>query len=254
MKKLYLVLAFLSITLLLGGCAPNKDGVFHTTFVEPFIYLIKFFASFFDGSYGIGIIIVTLCVRLIVMPFMLRSFKSQKKMQFKMKQIKPEIDEINKKMKATKDEKERAKYSQELMALYKDNNVNPLNMGCLPMLIQMPILMALYFAISKNEALASHSFAWFNLGTPDIFMALIAGAMYLVQAYLSTKYLPEESPGQMKYMMYLSPIMIFIISMNAPAALPLYWGTSAIVLIIQQYISNKYFNYHEEELNVEPSN
>ena len=145
---------------------------------------------------------------------MLRSFKGQKKMQFKMKKIKPQMDEINEKMKSAKDEQERAQYSQEMMALYKEHGVNPLNMGCLPMIIQMPILMALYFAISHNDALASHSFAWFNLGSPNIFMALIAGALYLLQAYLSTKYLPEESNGQMKYIMYISPIMIFIVSMS----------------------------------------
>lgn len=248
MKKLYTVLAFLAVSILLSGCAPQEGGVFYTSLVEPFIYLIKFFSSFFNNSYGIGIIIVTICVRLIVMPFMLRSFKGQKKMQFKMKKIKPQMDEINEKMKSAKDEQERVQYSQEMMALYKEHGVNPLNMGCLPMIIQMPILMALYFAISHNDALASHSFAWFNLGTPNIFMALIAGALYLLQAYLSTKYLPEESKGQMKYIMYISPIMIFIVSMSTPAALPLYWSASAIVLIVQQYISNKYFNYHEDEL------
>lgn len=248
MKKLYTVLAFLAVSILLSGCVPQEGGVFYTSLVEPFIYLIKFFASFFNNSYGIGIIIVTICVRLIVMPFMLRSFKGQKKMQFKMKKIKPQMDEINKKMKSSKDEQERAQYSQEMMALYKEHGINPLGMGCLPMIIQMPILMALYFAISHNDALASHSFAWFNLGTPNIFMALIAGALYLLQAYLSTKYLPEESNGQMKYIMYISPIMIFIVSMSTPAALPLYWSASAIVLIVQQYISNKYFNYHEDEL------
>lgn len=248
MKKLYTVLAFLAVSILLSGCAPQEGGVFYTSLVEPFIYLITFFSSFFNNSYGIGIIIVTICVRLIVMPFMLRSFKGQKKMQFKMKKIKPQMDEINEKMKSAKDEQERAQYSQEMMALYKEHGVNPLNMGCLPMIIQMPILMALYFAISHNDALASHSFAWFNLGTPNIFMALIAGALYLLQAYLSTKYLPEESKGQMKYIMYISPIMIFIVSMSTPAALPLYWSASAIVLIVQQYISNKYFNYHEDEL------
>lgn len=248
MKKLYTVLAFLAVSILLSGCAPQEGGVFYNSLVEPFIYLIKFFASFFNNSYGIGIIIVTICVRLIVMPFMLRSFKGQKKMKFKMKKIKPQMDEINEKMKSAKDEQERAQYSQEMMALYKEHGVNPLNMGCLPMIVQMPILMALYFAISHNDALASHSFAWFNLGSPNIFMALIAGALYLLQAYLSTKYLPEESNGQMKYIMYISPIMIFIVSMSTPAALPLYWSASAIVLIIQQYISNKYFNYHEDDL------
>ncbi|MEB7840051.1 membrane protein insertase YidC [Mammaliicoccus sciuri] len=248
MKKLYTVLAFLAVSILLSGCAPQEGGVFYNSLVEPFIYLIKFFASFFNNSYGIGIIIVTICVRLIVMPFMLRSFKGQKKMQFKMKKIKPQMDEINEKMKSAKDEQERAQYSQEMMALYKEHGVNPLNMGCLPMIIQMPILMALYFAISHNDALASHSFAWFNLGSPNIFVALIAGALYLLQAYLSTKYLPEESNGQMKCIMYISPIMIFIVSMSTPAALPLYWSASAIVLIIQQYISNKYFNYHEDDL------
>jgi len=105
----------------------------------------------------------------------------------------------------------------------------------------------------NNDALSSHNFAWFNLGTPDIYMALIAGGLYLLQAYLSTRYLPDESNNQMKYIMYISPIMIFIVSLNMPAALPLYWSASAIVLIIQQYISNKYFNYHEEEIEVQTS-
>ena len=84
-------------------------------------------------------------------------------------------------------------------------------------------------------------------------MALIAGGLYLLQAYLSTRYLPDGSNNQMKYIMYISPIMIFIVSLNMPAALPLYWSASAIVLIIQQYISNKYFNYHEEEIEVQTS-
>lgn len=247
MKQYTAISLLIGITMLLSGCS-GQEGVFHTVLVEPFIQLIKFFASFFNDSYGIGLIIVTLCVRLLIMPLMFHSFKKQKKMQFKMKKVKPEIDAINLKIKAAQTSEERTEYTQQMMQLYKQHEVNPLNMGCLPVLLQMPILYALYFAISHNDALSSQNFLWFNLGTPDIVMAVIAGMMYFIQSWLSMKYMPPEMQQQMKLMIYISPLMILFISFNSPAALPLYWAVGAVVLILQQYVSNKYFDYHEEKL------
>lgn len=260
MKK-YLLGLLVVLPLFLGGCGPQDNGLFHKTLVEPFIAMIKFFAGFFDNSYGMGLIIVTLIVRFVVMPFMFYSFKKQKKTQVKMKLIRPEMDAINKKIKSATTQEEKTQYTQEMMQLYRKHDVSPVNMGCLPILIQMPILMALYFAISHNPELASQNFLWFNLGTKDLTMTIIAGAMYLVQSLLSLRYMPapdendsdmaKQMNSQMKMMVFLSPAMILFVGLNMPAALPLYWAVGAVVLILQQYLSNRYFNYHEDELKHE---
>ncbi|TDM15752.1 membrane protein insertase YidC [Macrococcus bovicus] len=245
MKKL-LSFILVGLVFVLSGCAPQNDGLFHQLLVEPFIIFIKFFADFFDGSYGMGIILVTLCVRILMMPLMFYSFKKQRKAQFRMKKFKPEIDAINKKMKEAATPEEQNMYTRELMALHRKNGTSPINSGCLPILIQMPILTALYFAISHNDELGSQNFLWFNLGTPDMSMALIAAFLYYVQVKLSMKYLPEDTPAQMKMMTYISPLMILIPSLSLPAAMPLYWAAGAFVAMLQQYLSNRYFDYEEE--------
>ncbi len=76
---------------------------------------------------------------------------------------------------------------QEMMQLYQKHNINPLAMGCLPMLIQFPILIGFYYAIRSTPEIASHSFLWFNLGHSDIIVSLCAGFMYFIQFYVSQK-------------------------------------------------------------------
>ncbi|MGK0577906.1 membrane protein insertase YidC [Macrococcus sp. 18KM583] len=247
MKK-YFALTIIMIALLLSGCGVQNEGLFHQSLVEPFIFLIKYFAQFFGNSYGIGIILVTLCVRILLMPLMFYSFKKQRMVQYKTKKFKPETDCINKKLREATTPEERQKYTQELMALYKREGINPVNSGCLPVLIQMPILMALYFAISHNSDIAKQSFLWFSLGTSNILMGIIAAALYYLQMKLSLRYISGEMKSQMKLMAFISPLMILIPSLTLPAAMPVYWATGAVTMIIQQYLSNKYFDYHEEEL------
>lgn len=156
MKKFTVLLT--ALLLLLTGCAPKEDGLFHQSLVEPFAQLIKYFASFFDGSYGMGIVLVTVCVRLVLMPMMLNATKRQKVMQGNMKLAQPEIKKLQDQIKVAKDEEEKARLSQELLKVYSKYNVNPLNMGCLPVIVQMPILMALYFAITHSKDIATQSF------------------------------------------------------------------------------------------------
>lgn len=247
MKK-YLALTLIIIASTLSGCGVQNDGLFHQTLVAPFIFLIQYFADFFGNSYGMGIIMVTLCVRLALMPLMFYSFKKQRKVQYKTKQLKPVTDRINKNMREATTPEERQQYTQELMQLYQREGISPVNAGCLPIIIQMPILMALYFAISHNSAIASQSFLWFSLGTPNIIMAIIAAALYYVQMKVSVHYMAEETKSQMKILSVISPLMILIPSLTLPAAMPLYWATGAIIMIIQQYLSNKYFDYQEEEM------
>lgn len=240
MKKFTVLLT--ALLLLLTGCAPKEDGLFHQSLVEPFAQLIKYFASFFDGSYGMGIVLVTVCVRLVLMPMMLNATKRQKVMQGNMKLAQPEIKKLQDQIKVAKDEEEKARLSQELLKVYSKYNVNPLNMGCLPVIVQMPILMALYFAITHSKDIATQSFLWFNLGSPDIMMMVIAGALYFLQSWISLQYMPETTRKQMRPMILMSPMMIIFVSFHSPAALPLYWSVGAVILITQQYISNKLYN------------
>ncbi|WP_414048731.1 membrane protein insertase YidC [Macrococcus animalis] len=240
MRKLISILMVL--TFILSGCGAQDEGFFHNGIVQPFTDLITFFARFFDGSFGMGIVLVTLCVRFLLMPMMISSFKNQKKMQASMKVAQPKIKAIQEKIKSVKDPEEKNALSQELMKIYGEHNINPLNIGCLPIIVQMPILTGLYFAITHSKAIAAQSFMWFNLGTPDVWMMLIAGALYFVQSWISIQYMPEESRKQMWPMAIMSPLMIVFVSFHSPAALPLYWSVGAIVLIFQQYISNKLFS------------
>lgn len=243
MKKLQLSLLLLSTTILLAGCqaVENKEGFFYSTFVKPMNWALDTLGNLFDGSYGLAIIAITLIIRLILLPFMLKSYKSQSEMKVKMDKVRPQMTDIQARMKAAATKEEKMEVQQEMMALYKENNLNPLNMGCLPMLIQMPVVMGLYFAIRYSTEIKTHSFLWFDLGSTDIIMTAIAGIIYFIQAKVSLLTVPEEQKAQMKLMIYVSPIMIVFISLSSMAALPLYWAVGGAFLIVQTFIGRKLY-------------
>ncbi|MFP3514284.1 YidC/Oxa1 family membrane protein insertase, partial [Peribacillus sp. SIMBA_075] len=80
--------------------------------------------------YGMAIVVITIIIRLVLMPFMLRTYKRQQGMKVKMDKMRPEMEDIQKRLKETKDKEEQMKLQQEMMGLYKKHDVNPLNMGC----------------------------------------------------------------------------------------------------------------------------
>ncbi|RNF38546.1 membrane protein insertase YidC [Planococcus salinus] len=250
MKKKITLLLFLAVAVvLLSGCAAveNKEGFFYSIFVAPFDFSLDYLGNLFNGSYGMAIVAITVIIRLILMPFMLRTYKRQQGMKVKMDAMRPEMEDIQKRLKETKDKEEQMKLQQEMMGLYRKYEVNPLNMGCLPVLIQMPIIMGLYFAILYSPDVRSHEFLWFNLGAPDIAMTLIAGAVYFFQARVSLWTMPEQQKKQMKMFIYISPVMIMFISFTSMAALPVYWAVGGILLIIQTFIGRKFYSEHPEK-------
>ncbi|AHN23515.1 membrane protein insertase YidC [Lysinibacillus sphaericus] len=250
MKNLKLLSMLGLVVFVLSGCkaVENKEGFFYSVFVKPMEFLLEFFGNdIFSGSYGLAIIAITVLIRLVLMPIMLKNYRQQQLMKTKMDAFKPEMEAVQKKMKEAKTKEEQMQYQQEMMALYQKHGVNPLNMGCLPMLIQMPIIMGLYFSILYSADVKSHMFLWFSLGSPDIVMTIIAGIVYLVQARVSLWTVPEQQKKQMKMFIYISPIMIVFISMSSMAALPLYWSVSGALLILQTYIGRKYYSEHPEK-------
>lgn len=250
MKNLKLFSMLGLVVFVLSGCqaVQNKEGFFYSIFVKPMEFLLEFFGNtIFSGSYGLAIIAITVLIRLVLMPIMLKNYRQQQLMKTKMDAFKPEMEAVQKKMKEAKTKEEQMQHQQEMMALYQKHGINPLNMGCLPMLIQMPIIMGLYFSILYSADVKSHEFLWFSLGAPDIVMTIIAGVVYLVQARVSLWTVPEQQKAQMKMFIYISPIMIVFISMSSMAALPLYWSVSGALLIIQTYIGRKYYSEHPEK-------
>lgn len=248
MKKSRLILFALTlilITSLLTACqASSGSGTsfFNAFLVEPFLDAIRAVAVFFGGSFGLSIIAITILIRLILMPLMLRQYKSQQTMKEKMDMLKPELDKIQKKIKESKKPEEQQKLQQEMFGLYKKHGVNPLAIGCLPMLIQMPVLLGFYYAIRGSEEIASHSFLWFSLGQPDLFITAAAGIVYYLQFKVSQSNLPAAQQKQMQFMGLISPIMIVFVSFNAPAALPLYWTVGGLFLIFQSMAARKFYS------------
>jgi YidC/Oxa1 family membrane protein insertase len=241
MKKI-IAISFLLVTL--TGCTQGteKDPSFFQQFlVHPFELAIHSTANLFNGNFGIAIILITLAVRFALLPLMLKQYKNQAEMKVKMDRLKPEMDEIQKKIKAEKDKIKQQEIQKEMFGLYQKHGVNPLSIGCLPMLIQMPILMGFYYAISGSNEIASHSFLWFSLGQPDLAITLIAGISYYFQFKVSMANMSVQQQQQMKFMGLLSPIMIVVFSFSAPAALPLYWTVGGIFLILQTILGRKMY-------------
>ena len=245
MKHLKLGGLLIGVLLMLTGCqsVENEEGFFYDVFVKPMDSLLDFLGNtVFNGSYGLAIIAITVAIRLLLMPLMLKNYRKQAVMKTKMDIVKPKMEEIQAKLKEAKTKEEQMAIQQEMLNVYREHQINPLNMGCLPIVIQMPIIMGLYFAILYSADVKTHEFLWFNLGSPDFIMTLIAGFIYLVQAQVSLWTVPESQKQQMKWMIYISPIMIMVISFTSMAALPLYWSVGGFILIVQTYIGRKFYS------------
>ncbi|MFE4709786.1 membrane protein insertase YidC [Paenibacillus sp. NPDC056722] len=239
--------------IMLSGCSPasqsntiNADspGIFNHFFIYPFSLLIKFFANTFHGDYGLSIVLMTFIIRLAIMPLMMNQTKKQMDMKEKMAVLQPELNALKEKYKNDASADAKKQQQVETMELYQKHQFNPLNMGCLPMLIQWPITLAFYYAIRRTPEIAAHDFLWFSLGKTDMILPLIAAVVYYVQFRVSQSISAEyqqNQNNQMAFIGLLSPIMMGVFSFGMPAALPLYWAVGGIFIIVQTIIINKMY-------------
>ena len=192
-------------------------------------------------GFGMAIIIVTLIVRLIILPLGLyQSWKSTYQSE-KMNYLKPIFEPIQERMKNAETQEEKLAAQQALMAAQKENGVNMLGgIGCLPLLIQLPFFSALYFSAQYTEGVAKSVFLGIPLGKASILLTVIVGVLYFIQSALTLVGVDEVQKEQMKKMMYMSPLMIVIFSFTAPAGVTLYWVVGGFIMIIQQLIINHY--------------
>ncbi|MEK4387953.1 membrane protein insertase YidC [Solibacillus sp. FSL W7-1464] len=230
MKKYILLLGSV---LLLGGCSEynqpissESEGIWNEWIVWPIVKFIQFLAEF-TGSYAGGIILVTVIVKICILPLTLKQIKSSRAMQA----LQPQLQALQKKY-SSKDAETQQQYQQEMMKLMQRTGANPIA-GCLPVLIQMPILIGLYHGISRMNVTPMYelgSIFGVPLATSSIIFAMVAGGMqYLV---LKTGPVLNTNP-QMVIMQYILPVMIMIFGFMAPTAITLYWIVNSFISILQ---------------------
>ncbi|GIN59642.1 YidC family membrane integrase SpoIIIJ [Lederbergia ruris] len=239
-KRILWISAIVLVVLLAAGCSTidNPDyitaestGFWSKYIVYPLSWVITTFAEMFGNSYGLAIIVVTILIRLAILPLMIKQTQNSKAMQA----IQPEMQKLKEKY-SSKDQKTQQKLQEETMKLFQTHNVNPLA-GCFPLLIQMPILIGFYQAIIRTEGISkAGDFLWFDLGAPDplYLLPIIAGITTFLQQKIMMAGTGSANP-QMQMMLYIMPVMILIFAINFPAALALYWVVGNIFMIAQTY-------------------
>lgn len=222
------------------------EGLWTTIFVKPLAWVILFFGKI-TSSFGLGLIITSILIRLIVYPLTKKSTVQAENM----KKIQPELQKIEKKY-ANKDQKDREVMmmkSQEMMTLYKKYNVSPMA-GCLPALLQLPLFIAFLDAINRVPAIFEEKFLFFHLGTtPKIgitngnwwyiaLTVLVAVTTYfsLNKASNNQSSLDNDMLKQTKMMTNIFTIMIIVMSVFMSSALNIYWIVSNLFTLLQNYI------------------
>ncbi|MDR3560967.1 MAG: YidC/Oxa1 family membrane protein insertase [Negativicutes bacterium] len=178
-------------------------------------------------NYGIAIILLTVVIKMLLYPLTIKQVRSMKAMQ----DLSPKMKALQEKY---KDNKERL--NQEVAKLYKESGVNPLS-GCLPLVIQMPFFIAIFFAIREYSYVSDPSFLWIK----DLSQSTPSDPYYILPflaaftTYISTKQTATDSSQQTKMMAIFMPLFIGYITISFPAGLGLYWVVSNVVQIVQQW-------------------
>lgn len=231
-RRIQLALLFTAFLVILSGCSSMsaesnpinpESGIWDRYFVYPLSWLLNWFADLMWGQYGLSILVVTIIIRFLVLPLTLKQYRSSRAMQA----IQPEMKKIKDKYKD-----DPKKQQEETMKLFQTHGVNPLA-GCLPLLVQMPILIALYNAIVRNGEISQHNFLWMQLGTADPYYIL--PALAAITTWMQQKVMSSQMTPQMQSLMYIFPVLIFVMSMNFASALPLYWVYSNLFTVVQSY-------------------
>ena len=234
------------------GLEKLLDFGFFSIIALPLFYAMKFLRGYV-GNYGWSIVILTVVIRLLFFPIMYKGQIKMRVMQDKMKRVQPKVKALRERYhKLEKKEVEkghagarqklRREMNEEMMRLYKEEDINPLGSmsGCLPILLQIPILYAFYTILSIAIELRRAPFMlWISdLSSKDPYYVtpIIMGGTQLIQQVMTSSSIPD--PAQRR-IMYLMPIMFTWIFLSFPSGLVLYWLVNNLLGIGQQYLINK---------------
>lgn len=241
-KKLQLT-SLLSLSLfIMTACATNGTASditadstdFWSKFVYFFAEIIRFLS--FDISIGVGIILFTILIRTILLPV----FQTQMVASRKMQEAQPRIKALREQYPG-RDMESRTKLDQEMRKVYKELGIKH-SSSLWPILIQMPVLLALFQALSRVDFLKTGHFLWINLGGVDtsFVLPILAAVFTFLSSWLSNKALSEKS-GATTGMMYGMPVLIFVFAISAPSGVALYWAVSNAYQVLQTYFLNNPF-------------
>lgn len=207
---------------------------------KPAVYVMKWFYNYVH-NYGVAIILLTILIKIIFWPLTQKSFQSMQAM----KKIQPKIAQVREKYKD-----DREKLNQELMGLYKTYKVNPMG-GCLPMLLQIPVFIALYNMLNAAVELRHEPFLWWindltapdrlDIGIPIPYLGGIPVLTLLMGAsmFAQQKMTPSSGDPRQEQIMLLMPLIFTVFFINFPSGLVLYWLVNNILSIVQQYWINR---------------
>ncbi len=204
------------------------DFGFFSVISEPLLWFINIINQYVN-NYGIAIILLTVLIKLLFWPLTHKSYASMKAMQ----KLQPEIQKLKERFK-----NDRARQGQETMELYKKHRVNPMS-GCLPMLIQIPVFIALYRVLYEAIELRHAPFAlWItdlSAKDPYYITPLIMGATMFIQQKMTPS---TMDPTQQKIFL-LMPVIFTVLFLNFPSGLVIYWLVNNLLTIAQQYYIHK---------------
>lgn len=245
-KRFALSAMGVAMLLVLAGCV-NVDkstgqptGVIWNTFGAPMAEAIKYFANDKGLGFGVAIIIVTIIVRLIILPLgIYQSWKATLHSE-KMNALKHVLEPHQTRLKEATTQEEKLEAQQALFAAQKEHGISMFGgVGCFPLLLQMPFFSAIYFTAQHTEGVAQASYLGIPLGSPSMILAACAGVLYYLQSLLSLHGVEDQTQrDQIKKMAYVSPVMIAGFSLISPASVTLYWVVGGFMMILQQFIVN----------------
>ena len=191
-----------------------------------------------DNGAGWGIVIITIVVRLILMPLMLVQQNKSVRQQEKMARLQPQMKLIQTAMKHKGiTPQQQMTLSGWQRELYSKNEMSLTGgIGCLPLIIQLPIMWGIYQAVFYSPQLAHSTFFGISLSQKSVVLAIVATIFTVIQGYISLIGIPEEQKKTMQSMMIFNPIMTLFFSLSFSGALALYWAAGNLVMIIQQII------------------
>lgn len=212
-----------------------------SVFVKPLAWVIIQIGKLLGSNYGLALIVVTLLIRLVLLPFTVKSLKQSENI----KKAQPKLNKLEKKYADKKDQESMMMKSQEMMAIYKEYNINPLG-GCLLSFLQIPLFFAFYEALNRLPVLFEGEFLGLHLGmTPlsgahtgwyYLLLPIVVGVVTYFSFKMNKNQLNADQAKQMNLMFNIMIIMIFITSFSMSTSIIIYWIVSSAFSIVQSLI------------------
>lgn len=218
------------------------ETLWTSVFVKPLAWVIANIGKILWSNYGLAIIVITILIKLVLFPVTMKSLKQAENM----KKAQPKINKIEKKYANKTDQESMMMKSNEMMAVYKEFNINPMS-GCLMSFVQIPLFFAFYEALNRLPILFEGKFLGLHMGmTPlaaageghlyYLILPILVGVVTYFSFRMNNNNMNGEQAKQMKMMFNIMIVMIFITSFSMSTAIIIYWVTNSVLAILQNIL------------------